>query len=234
MLFLCAKQQYVVRTHSAAQTHMEMDCWTFSHDGMASTNNTVGLTRTAHLEFLPDITHAAGCGGGSVPLDKAVANLTSANPSAVSTPITVHGFLGTFTADLFDEQHPSVRSLMGIMDPNAPPTQPPTQISTAPTNFSKDMCSWFPLYFPLREPLPVPAGATVGVSIWRRTDAAMGYSQPAPVMAGGGSGMTIAGTVPPPQSRVWYEWCAKVSRGGEILSVTPIHNPNGRSYYVSM
>lgn len=218
--------QYVVRSHSAAQTHVELDCWSFSHDGLTATNNVAkGLTRSAHLEFVPDITHAAACGGGSVPADAAVAQLTAANTSTIPTPITIHGFLGTFTADLFDENHPSVQNLTGI---SAPSNNPPTQISTAPSNYSKDMCSWFPLYFPLRDPLPVPAGATVGVCIWRRTDTASGFSQPAPLAT------TTMTNSQPPQHRVWYEWCAKVQRGGEILAVTPIHNPNGRSYHVSM
>ncbi|CAB9518345.1 arginine N-methyltransferase 5 [Seminavis robusta] len=213
---------YVVRSHSAAQTHVEMDCWNFSHDGMASNNK--GLTRTAHLEFVPDITHAAACGGGSVPADAAVAQLTAANTSTIPTPVTIHGFLGTFTADLFDENHPSVQNLMGTTANAGGTTNPPTQISTAPANFSKDMCSWFPLYFPLREPMNVPAGATLGVSLWRRTDSDMGYTQPAPP----------ATATTPAQHRVWYEWCAKTHRGGEVLNVTPIHNPNGRSYHVSM
>ena len=56
--------------------------------------------------------------------------------------------------------------------------------------------------------------------------------------AGGGSGGAPNGgaqTTPLAQHhRVWYEWCAKVQRGGEILDVSPIHNPNGRSYHVSM
>lgn len=221
-----------MRSHAAAQTHNELDCWNFSHDGMAS-NTADGLTRTVHLDFVPDVTHAAGCGGGSVPLDNAITALADANTSTMSTPVTIHGFLGTFTADLFDELHPSVRHLMGedtSMPPNTAAAQGPTQISTAPANFSKDMQSWFPLYFPLREPLPVPAGATIGVSIWRRTDSATGYSQPAPV-AGGAAHPSGAAV---PQHRVWYEWCAKVHRGGEVLSVSPIHNPNGRSYHVSM
>ncbi len=161
-----------------------------------------------------------------MPLDKNVEALTKQSTATVPTPITIHGFLGTFTADLFDENHPSVRNLMGPgMEASG---NPPTQISTAPSNFSKDMFSWFPLYFPLREPMSVPAGASVGVSIWRRTDGATGYSQPAPIL--GKSGFPIVN----PQNRVWYEWCAKVHRGGEILGVSPIHNPNGRSYYVSM
>jgi protein arginine N-methyltransferase 5 len=221
---------YVVRSHSASQTNKEMDCWSFSHDGISTTTNATTLTRTAHLEFLPLISHAAACGGGSQPVDKAVSDLTAYNTSHVSSPITIHGFLGTFTADLFDEAHPSVRSLMGISS-NAPASQKPTQISTAPGNFSKEMCSWFPLYFPLREPLPVPAGATVGVSIWRRTDSATGYTQPALV---NGSGSNNSAAALSSQSRVWYEWAAKVHRSGEVFSMTPIHNPNGRSYHVSM
>jgi type II protein arginine methyltransferase len=212
--------QYVVRTHSASQTHSEQDCWSFSHDGVAA-NNIAGLTRSAHLEFVPDITHAAACGGGSVPVDAAVAQLCNANTTAMPTPITIHGFLGTFTADLFDENHPSVQNLLGVPGVS---NNPPTQISTAPCNYSKDMFSWFPLYFPLRDPLPVPAGATVGLSIWRRTDNASGFSQPLATSNAAGS----------PEHRVWYEWCAKVQRSGEILAVTPIHNPNGRSYHVSM
>ena len=197
---------------------------------MAGTN-TASLTRSVHLEFAPDVTHGAACGGGSVPLDVNVATLTKQNTASVPTPITIHGFLGTFTADLFDEQHPSVLNLMGL-DPTAASSQggnPPTQISTAPSNFSKEMFSWFPLYFPLREPLSIPAGGSLGVSIWRRTDSANGYSQPAPVS--GSPGATAGVT---PHHRVWYEWCAKVHRGGEILGVSTIHNPNGRSYHVSM
>ena len=203
-----------------------MDCWSFTHDGTTSTSAS-DLTRTVHLEFAPDITHAAGCGGGSVPLDQAVTVLTSANTSSKSTPVTIHGFLGTFTADLFDELHPSVRSLLGedsSVPADSSASQAPIQISTAPSSFSKGMYSWFPLYFPLREPLPVPAGATIGVSIWRHTDAATRYLSGATSSAGAGI----------PQHRVWYEWCAKVHRGGEVLSVTPIHNPKGRSYFVTL
>jgi protein arginine N-methyltransferase 5 len=81
-----------------------------------------------------------------------------------------------------------------------------SEISIAPHRFSKGMFSWFPLYFPFKEPLHVPAGSNVSVKIWRKT----------------GDG------------KVWYEWCAQVHRKGEILSATPIHNPSGRSSYVSM
>jgi len=227
LLFCFFVLQYVVRSHSAAQTHNELDCWSFSHDGMTAGGD---LTRTVHLEFVTSPTHAAYCGGGSVPLDRAVEQLITANAGAAPTPITIHGFLGTFSADLFDEDHPSVKNLMGTPDSEMSSSAPPTQISTAPANFSKDMCSWFPLYFPLREPLPVPAGATVAASIWRRTDSATGYVQPTPVV----TGASTAAAAAPQQHRVWYEWCAQIHRGGEILNVTPIHNPNGRSYHVSM
>ena len=80
------------------------------------------------------------------------------------------------------------------------------EISIAPHRFSKDMFSWFPIYFPFREPMYVPAGSNVSVNMWRKCA----------------------------EGRVWYEWCAKVHRKGEIIDVTPIHNPNGRSSYVSM
>lgn len=80
------------------------------------------------------------------------------------------------------------------------------EISIAPHRFSKNMFSWFPIYFPFHEPLNVPAGSNVSVSMWRKTA----------------------------EGRVWYEWCAKVHRKGEMLDITPIHNPNGRSSYVSM
>ena len=68
------------------------------------------------------------------------------------------------------------------------------------------MFSWFPIYFPFREPLHVPAGSNVSANIWRKTA----------------------------DERVWYEWCAKVHRKGEVIDVTPIHNPNGRSYWIGL
>jgi protein arginine N-methyltransferase 5 len=81
-----------------------------------------------------------------------------------------------------------------------------SEISIAPHRFSKGMFSWFPLYFPFREPLHVPQGSNVSVKMWRKTS----------------------------QGKVWYEWCAKVHRKGEVMNITPIHNSNGRSSHVSM
>jgi len=80
------------------------------------------------------------------------------------------------------------------------------EISIAPHRFSKDMFSWFPIYFPFREPLQVPSHCNVSVSMWRKTA----------------------------EGKVWYEWYAKVHRKGEVIDMTPIHNSNGRSSYVSM
>jgi type II protein arginine methyltransferase len=85
-----------------------------------------------------------------------------------------------------------------------------TQISTVPHAFSVGMFSWFPLYFPISQPVLVPAGAAVHADIWRKCDAA----------------------------KVWYEWSVQVVRGSgdtaELLYASPIHNPGGRSYHVSM
>lgn len=87
------------------------------------------------------------------------------------------------------------------------------KISTRPQSFSEGMFSWFPLYFPLKEPLRVPGGATFACSVWRRTE----------TNTSGSSG------------RVWYEWCAKAMDGsGNILGQSHIHNPNGRSYNVTL
>ncbi len=81
-----------------------------------------------------------------------------------------------------------------------------TIVSTAPHEFSTGMFSWFPIYFPFREPLRVPAGSSITVNMWRKTR----------------------------DNKVWFEWSAVVHRNGEIIATTPVHNPNGRSSYVSM
>jgi protein arginine N-methyltransferase 5 len=82
------------------------------------------------------------------------------------------------------------------------------QISIAPANFSMGMFSWFPLYFPISEPLLIPPGAVARVYLWRRQSL--------------------------DHAKVWYEWSVAVHRDGQLLAATPIHNPGGRSYYVSM
>jgi len=81
------------------------------------------------------------------------------------------------------------------------------RISIAPNSFSVGMFSWFPLFFPLRDPVFLPEGGVMGVSIWRVKD----------------------------ERNIWYEWKVEVKdEDGRILSKTPVHNVNGRSYKVGL
>ncbi|KAI8331600.1 PRMT5 arginine-N-methyltransferase-domain-containing protein [Choanephora cucurbitarum] len=80
-------------------------------------------------------------------------------------------------------------------------------ISIHPKTHSPGMFSWFPIYFPLRTPVQVPQNATVSFDFWRLTD----------------------------DKKVWYEWTASVHGShGEEMTVLPIHNVNGRSYWVGL
>jgi protein arginine N-methyltransferase 5 len=79
-------------------------------------------------------------------------------------------------------------------------------ISIAPQTFSVGMFSWFPLFFPLRDPVFLPPGCKAGVNIWRLADG----------------------------KKIWYEWSVDVTRDGVLVSSTPVHNPNGRSYQVGL
>eukprot|EP00554_Chaetoceros_debilis_P007417 CAMPEP_0194072662 /NCGR_PEP_ID=MMETSP0149-20130528/342_1 /TAXON_ID=122233 /ORGANISM="Chaetoceros debilis, Strain MM31A-1" /LENGTH=733 /DNA_ID=CAMNT_0038752563 /DNA_START=93 /DNA_END=2294 /DNA_ORIENTATION=+ len=82
-----------------------------------------------------------------------------------------------------------------------------SDISIAPESFSTGMFSWFPLYFPLKEPLLVPPGSSVRANIWRKCD----------------------------DKRVWYEWCADIiSEDSQIINISNLHNPNGRSSFVRL
>jgi len=174
---------YVVRTHSASQTHIEQPCWKFDHPSTTSNKE-----RSATLEFSPDPTFATPYGCGYGPVDPTISRIVAQAPESSAGAITIHGLLGTFTAVLFAKGESRC------------------EISIAPHQFSQGMFSWFPIYFPFREPVRVPEGSNVSVKMWRKT------------MDG----------------RVWYEWCAIVHRKGEIIEMTPIHNPRGRSSYVSM
>ncbi|KAI9487100.1 MAG: PRMT5 arginine-N-methyltransferase-domain-containing protein [Benjaminiella poitrasii] len=80
-------------------------------------------------------------------------------------------------------------------------------ISIRPETHSPNMFSWFPIYFPIRSPVQIPRGSTVTLEFWRLTD-------------------TI---------KVWYEWTVSVAGvNGEEMTVLPIHNVDGRSYYVGL
>ncbi|KAI7891369.1 PRMT5 arginine-N-methyltransferase-domain-containing protein [Mucor mucedo] len=80
-------------------------------------------------------------------------------------------------------------------------------ISIRPETHSPGMFSWFPIFFPIRTPVQVPQGSTVTMDFWRLTDA----------------------------KKVWYEWTVSVyGSGGQEMTVLPIHNVQGRSYYVGL
>ncbi|KAI9269072.1 PRMT5 arginine-N-methyltransferase-domain-containing protein [Phascolomyces articulosus] len=80
-------------------------------------------------------------------------------------------------------------------------------ISIHPDTHSPGMFSWFPIFFPLRTPVQVPRGSTVTLDFWRATDT----------------------------KKVWFEWSAAVeSSNGSDTSISPIHNPSGRSYWVGL
>ncbi|KAG2220444.1 hypothetical protein INT45_004186 [Circinella minor] len=80
-------------------------------------------------------------------------------------------------------------------------------ISIHPDTHSPGMFSWFPIFFPLRTPLQVAQGSTITLDFWRTTDA----------------------------KKVWYEWSVTVeSSNGNDSSISPIHNPSGRSYWVGL
>ena len=185
---------YVVRSHAASQTHAEQACWDFVHPFPGSFSESTNV-RSAQLTFSPDQSHGSGRGSGYLAHDSKAAGEASAAGGT-----TVHGFLGTFHATLYKSPNGGEESV----------------ISIAPSTFSVGMFSWFPLYFPLREPLHVPAGASVGLSIWRRCSS----------------------------DRVWYEWCSEVysekdeREGGrearDVVSASTVHNPNGRSYFVRL
>lgn len=138
---------YVVRTHSASQTHAEQLCWTFDHPSTTSNKE-----RTATLEFSPDPTLAAAHGCGYGPVDPALSGIVAeAEVSSTTGGVTVHGLLGSFTAILYAQGGSQCT------------------ISIAPHEFSEGMFSWFPIYFPFRQPLRIPNNSNISVKMWRKT-----------------------------------------------------------------
>jgi len=220
---------YVVRPHSASQTHKEMPCWEFSHPSTVSrinhnnngerqnkfnsspcslldTMEEMDNTRFVQIIFSPDIMNGMKYGCGYGPVDTALEAFTTDISQDEFRDITyssntIHGFLGTFNCILYQS----------IINENSK-----IVISTAPSEFSKGMFSWFPLYFPLREPMQVPAGSSICCNMWRKTTISSERS--------GG--------------RVWYEWCANVyydeNSGKSVVSSSSIHNPYGRSSHIRL
>ena len=135
---------YVVRTHSASQTHTAQDCWEFVHPNPYSNNN-----RHVHLEFDSRINSLNGSG---YPQSNDRAPTTD-----FSSSWTLTGLLATFSAELYtSSKNPDSSSW----------------ISIEPTRFSRGMFSWFPLYFPLSHAIVVPENGKVHVDIWRLTNSA--------------------------------------------------------------
>ncbi len=116
----------------------------------------------------------------------------------------LHGFAGYFAAKLYGDVHLSIY----------PPTHTP------------NMFSWFPIFFPLRTPIHVPAVRSVSgrdFSVLRLTlmpcvftACVQGTSIEAHLWRCGNS------------AKVWYEWAVAAP------AASPVHNPNGRSYYVGL
>ncbi|CEG79696.1 hypothetical protein RMATCC62417_14131 [Rhizopus microsporus] len=80
-------------------------------------------------------------------------------------------------------------------------------ISIHPETHSPGMFSWFPIFFPVAQPVEITKDSIVTVHFWRLTDS----------------------------EKVWYEWSVVVQdKDKQEIYVSPIHNPGGRSYYVSL
>lgn len=80
-------------------------------------------------------------------------------------------------------------------------------LSINPQTHSDGMFSWFPIYFPLRTPVAVAKDERLNVHFWR----------------------LVA------NHRVWYEWALSTDgSGGGVAYQSPIHNANGRSYWIGL
>jgi type II protein arginine methyltransferase len=89
-------------------------------------------------------------------------------------------------------------------------------ISIDPLTETTEMISWFPIYFPIKTPINVVKGERIRVAFWRKNNS----------------------------QKVWYEWAVlgsvDYSKGsgknsGKIdhSKASGVHNPNGRSYFIS-
>ena len=199
---------YVVRTHAATQTHAEKECFTFKHPnewgGVKGGNNKYN-ERFVSNTFSSDRVYGTGFGSGYGPYDE------------------VEGKEAIAAVEFVDEREISsgagitIHGLCGTFDSLLYRSRTgklgeavveESHVSIAPHSFSLAMFSWFPLFFPLRDPVHLPADCDLVVNIWRLTD----------------------------EKKVWYEWGVEVYRkeDGSLISASPIHNVNGRSYFVGL
>jgi protein arginine N-methyltransferase 5 len=118
----------------------------------------------------------------------------------------VHGFAGYFDSVLYKDVH------LGI-EPN-----------TATPN----MFSWFPIFFPLRKPIYVPDRSPIEVHFWRCCAPTKVVHVISYCLVANSGMLEFLSSHPPPLLQVWYEWAVTAP------TPSPIHNSNGRSYWVGL
>jgi len=123
---------------------------------------------------------------------------------------TVHGFVGYFDATLYKDVHCSI----------------------LPATFSDGMFSWFPIFFPLRVRVHAAhapsSSARAGCSHHHRPTPRLLPSLQTPVRVEQGQRVEASFWRNCASAKVWYEWCLTAP------STSPIHNPNGRSYWIGL
>ncbi len=156
-------------------------------------------------------------------------------PQSPAKSWTCTGLLGTFTADLY---HPAT---MGTNQ-----NSPSIQISTHPNTFSTGMFSWFPLYFPSVQPIHVPKFGQIHVDIWRKcTTTKVWYEWMFTVVTAVDEspnstqryGMEVEPDPPllnGTSDHHHQQPNMNTTTTTGVHYVSPIHNPGGRSSYVSL
>jgi type II protein arginine methyltransferase len=207
---------YVVRPHAASQIHPTQECWSFVHDPASRVDNSVShqpQERHVHLEFSsPEGTTALKDAQGAL-----YGNGYGGTDDLVES--SLHAFRDTMNQDHDDDASTlehlpwTCTGLLGTFtaDLYHSRSEAAIQISTQPDHFSRGMFSWFPLYFPAQHPMVVPAGGRISVDVWRKCT----------------------------RHKVWYEWAFTVQTAStidpnRIVYVSPVHNPGGRSSFVSV
>jgi protein arginine N-methyltransferase 5 len=195
---------YVVRPYAASQMCTESRCFEFVHENFTPTTPLSSLTKQENDQFAT-LKFCADTIVAGCGCGYGFSDPNWATAQSSSTTIPTAFHTG-ITIHGFLGTFEAI--LYGGVDKEL--NSPPVLISTRPSSFSTGMFSWFPLYFPLKEPIHVPYGTKVCLNVWRRGDS----------------------------SRVWYEWSVEVvlpTNDADVLLVTSgIHNPNGRSYFVSL
>ena len=201
---------YVVRPHEASQMMTAQECWSFQHPPLRqqSTTGHPANDRCVTLAFAPDPKMGIGQGCGYGPLDTDVLMTKTVPPTNDTTTTNNNNDSttgNTSTSDLSWTLTGLLGSFITLLYQRN--DKEGVYLSTCPDQFSVGMFSWFPLYLPIETPLSVPTGATVRTQLWRKVD---------------------------PGRSVWYEWTVSVWKDHQCLSMSPIHNPGGRSSKVSL